>query len=85
MTEIVIRIPVSDEMAPLFQGKNVMVMPLSDEEAECLSAALSQVAKTVAMNCKGPNKEAVTLMDYVRNLFGRSVLLGEKPAEGRMQ
>ncbi len=112
MTEIVIRIPVSDEMAPLFEGKNVMVLPLSDAEAEQLPAALGQVSKTLDLNCKGlatlgqiletraskepdiartmdmlkgPNKEAVKLMDFVRELFGRSVLLGQHKSEGRLQ
>ncbi|MBK0328142.1 hypothetical protein I5535_12675 [Rhodobacteraceae bacterium F11138] len=52
MTEIVIRIPVSDDIAPLFEGKAIMVMPLSDEEADQLPAALSQVSKTFEINCK---------------------------------
>lgn len=52
MTEIIIRIPVSDAMAPLFEGKSIMVMPLSDDEADQLPAALSQVSKTLEINCK---------------------------------
>ena len=52
MPEITIKIAISDEMVALFEGRDMMVTPLSPVEAGQLAAALDAVHATAQANRK---------------------------------
>ena len=99
MPEIVIRVSVPDELAPLFVGRDIMVTPLSESEAEAFGLALDQVherfryllryeatpSQTEWNELKKFFSDGEKQMDFIRSILGRSARVGQNPTEGRLQ
>lgn len=52
MDEIIIKIEINDEQAPFFEGRKMIVFPVSDHEAGQFGVALKALADVVELNRK---------------------------------